>query len=479
MERNLTMLMDFYELTMANGYYVLGLENQIAVFDMFYRNNPDNGGYVVSAGLDSLIDYIENMCFTEADIEYLRSRNMFDEGFLNYLKNFKFRGSIHAVKEGTIVYPNTPLITVTAPLIDAQLIETALLVLINHQSLIATKASRIVHAAGDSIVMEFGARRAQGPDGAILGARAAYIGGANATATTIADEMYGINAVGTMAHSWVQFFDNEYEAFKAYATIYPDNCTLLIDTYDVMDSGIVNAIKVAKEVLEPSGHRLKGVRIDSGDLAYLSKKVRKVLDKNDLSDCKIVVSNSVDEYLIKSLLAQGACIDSYGVGERLITSKSSPVFGGVYKLVAILKDGEYIEKIKISENIEKITNPGKKRLYRAYDENGVGFADILALHDEDILDSKEIKIVSSKKSWKHLTLTPASIKELQVPIFVDGKLVYERPTIHEIREYVKEQLSNEIWEEERRFEFPHQHYVDLTEKLNDLKSRLLADYNQK
>ncbi|MBR3840862.1 MAG: nicotinate phosphoribosyltransferase [Erysipelotrichales bacterium] len=477
MDRNLTMLMDFYELTMANAYYVLGLKDQEVVFDMFYRKNPDSGGFVVCAGLESFIDYIENLKFTDEDIEYLRSRKMFDDGFLEYLRTFKFKGSISAVKEGTIVYPNTPLLTITAPLIDAQLIETALLVLINHQSLIATKANRIVYAAEGAVVMEFGARRAQGPDAAILGSRAAYIGGANATATTIADELYGIKAVGTMAHSWVQFFETEYDAFKAYAEIYPDSCTLLIDTYDVIDSGLPNAIRCAKEVLEPKGHRLKGIRIDSGDLAYLSKKIRKALDANGLEDCQIVVSNSVDEYLIQSLKKQGARIDSYGVGERLITSKSSPVFGGVYKLVAIKRGDKYVEKIKISENSEKITNPGRKRLYRVYNEQGMGYADILALYDEEILGKAEIDVVDSKKEWKHITLKPTTIKELHVPIFENGKLVYEKPSLEEIREYVKYQLEHEVWEEEKRFEYPHLHYVDLTEKLHGLKEGMLEEYS--
>lgn len=479
MSRNLTMLMDFYELTMANGYYVLGLQDQEVVFDMFYRKNPDDGGFVVCAGLESLIDYIENLRFTEEDITYLRNRKMFDEGFLKYLEDFHFRGSIYAVKEGTIIYPNTPIITVKAPLIDAQLIETALLVLINHQSLIATKANRISYAAENAVVMEFGARRAQGPDAAILGARAAYIGGANATATTIADEMYGIKAVGTMAHSWVQFFDSEYEAFKSYAEIYPDNCTLLIDTYDVMESGLPNAVRCAKEVLEPKGYRLKGIRIDSGDLAYLSKKIRKVLDANELLDCQIVVSNSIDEYLIESLKKQGACIDSYGIGERLITSKSSPVFGGVYKLVAVKRGDTYTEKIKISENSDKITNPGYKRLYRVYNEQGIGYADVIALYDEDIKSMNEIAVVDSVKDWKHLTLKPSRIEELHVPIFEGGKLVYRKPTLEEIRAYVKEQLANEVWEEEKRFEYPHVHYVDLSEKLFHLKEHLLEEYASK
>ena len=335
--KNLTMLMDYYELTMSNGYFEKGFKDKMVVFDMFYRKNPDNGGFVVSAGLEQLIEYIEDMHFSREDIEFLRSKGEFSEGFLQYLEDFKFTGNIDALPEGTICYPNTPLVTVTAPVIEAQLIETMLLLTMNFQSLIATKSSRICRTAAESgaVVMEFGARRAHGGDAAILGARAAYIGGAAATATVMADERYGVPAIGTMAHSWIQFFDNEYEAFKAYAEVYPDNCTLLIDTYDILNSGLVNAIRVAKEVLEPAGKRLKGVRIDSGDLAYFSKKIRKTLDAHDMQDCKIVVSNSVDEFLMQSLKKQNACINSYGVGERMITSKSDPVFGGVYKLSLI------------------------------------------------------------------------------------------------------------------------------------------------
>ena len=352
--RNLTMLMDYYELTMANGYYVTGNKDKIAVFDMFYRTNPDEGGFVISAGLEMLIDYIQGLKFTDDDIEYLRGRNMFDEGFLEYLRNFKFTGTIEAVPEGTIVYPNIPIVTVTAPRIEDQLIETMLLICINFQSLIATKANRIARAAGDAVVMEFGARRAQGPDAAVWGTRACFIGGVNTTATVMADQQFGVTAVGTMAHSWIEFFPSEYDAFKAYAEIYPDNSVLLIDTYDILESGLPNAIKVAHEVLEPMGKRLKGVRIDSGDLAYFSKAIRRKLDEEGLTDCSVVVSNSVDEYLIDSLNKQGARINSYGVGERMITSKSDPVFGGVYKLVAV-KDGDtFTPKIKISENIEKI-----------------------------------------------------------------------------------------------------------------------------
>ena len=475
------MLMDYYELTMSNGYFVKGLKDKKVVFDMFYRKNPDNGGFVVAAGLEQFIEYIENMKFTDDDIDYLRRKGEFSEEFLEYLKNFKFSGTIDAVPEGTIVYPNTPIITVTASVIEAQLIETMLLLTINFQSLIATKASRICRAAGDagSIVMEFGARRAHGADVATLGARAAYIGGANATATVLADEKYGIPAIGTMAHSWIQFFDSEYEAFKAYAEVYPDNCTLLIDTYDILKSGAVNSIRVAKEVLEPMGKRLKGVRIDSGDLAYFSKKLRKMFDAEGMEDCKIVVSNSIDEFLIKSLQKQGAKIDSYGVGERMITSKSDPVFGGVYKLAAVQnEEGVFEPKIKISENIEKITNPGRKKLWRVYSrETGYGLADLLTLYDEEVDASKPFSYVDPIKPWKKMKFENVDIKTLHVTIFEEGKLVYKKPALSEIRDYVAYQLKNQVWEEEQRYENPHTHYVDLSEKLYQIKESMLkTDY---
>lgn len=477
--RNLTMLMDYYELTMSNGYFEKGFKDTMVVFDMFYRSNPDKGGFVVSAGLEQLIDYIENMHFNEDDIAYLRGKKQFSEGFLEYLSNFKFTGTIDAIPEGTICYPNTPIVTVTAPVIEAQLIETMLLLTVNFQSLIATKASRICRAAGDmgAIVMEFGARRAHSNDAAVYGARAAYIGGADATATVLADEEFGIPAIGTMAHSWIQFFDTEYEAFKAYAEVYPDSCTLLIDTYDIIKSGAVNAIRVAKEVLEPMGKRLKGVRIDSGDLAYFSKKLRKMLDEAGMQDCNIVVSNSVDEYLIRSLQKQGAKINSYGVGERMITSKSDPVFGGVYKLAAVQNDkGEFVPRIKISENVEKITNPGRKKLWRVYSkETGYGLADLLTLYDEEVDESKPLPYVDPNKPWKRMEFVDVEIKELHKTIFKDGVLVYEKPTLKEIKDYVKYQLDNQVWEEEQRYENPHTHYVDLSKKLYDIKEKMLAD----
>ena len=478
-ERNLTMLMDFYELTMSNGYFVKGLKDKKVVFDMFYRRNPEDGGFVIFAGLEQFVKYVQDISFTDADIEYLRTKGFFNEEFLEYLRNFKFRGDIYAVPEGTVVYPNTPLVTVVAPLIDAQLIETMLLLTINHQSLIATKANRIVRAAGNAKVMEFGARRAQGADGAIYGSRACFIGGVGSTATVIADEMFGVPAVGTMAHSFVQFFDNEYEAFKAYAEVYPDSCTLLIDTYSVLESGVVNAIRVAKEVLEPMGKRLKGVRIDSGDLAYLTKKVRRKLDEAGCEDCNIVVSNSIDEYTINSLNKQGARIDSYGVGERMITAKSQPVFGGVYKLAAVENEnGEFVPKIKISENVEKITTPGFKSLWRIYDKStGYGIADVITFADEEIDDSKPYPYMDEKMPWKRRVFTNFTCEKLQKPIFKDGVLVYELPDIKDIQAKVLKQLEVTVWPEEQRFENPHTHYVDLSMKLYETKQKLLENFS--
>ena len=476
--RNLSMLMDFYELTMANGYYELGLKDEWVVFDLFYRKNPDNGGFVIAAGLQQAIEYLQNLHFSEEDIAFLRAKGLFSEDFLNYLKDLKFSGNVYGVKEGTIVYPNIPILTIEASLCEAQIVETMLLLTINHQSMIATKANRIVRAAKGRAVMEFGARRAQGYDGAVYGTRACYIGGVGSTATVMADQMFDVPSVGTMAHSWVQYFDNEYEAFKAYAKIYPNNCVLLVDTYDVINSGIPNAIKVAKEVLEPNGYKLQGVRLDSGDLAYLSKKVRVMLDKAGLTDTKIVVSNSIDEYLLESLFDQGAKIDSFGVGERMITSSSEPVFGGVYKIVAKKQESEYLPKIKISENNEKITNPGFKYSYRVYDENGIGMFDFLALHDEEI-DIKNLDLVDENKPYKHIKINNDwTVKRLQQQFIKDGKLIYELPTLKQIQDEVKNNLAK-VWDEEKRFSFPHKHYVDLTRKLYDVKCEMLKNYEAK
>lgn len=483
LERNLSMLTDFYEFTMANGAFIDNEINRQVVFTYFYRKNPDNGGYSIFAGLEQLVDFIKNMHFDEENIAYLKSKKCFTEGFLDYLKNFRFTGTINAMKEGTIMYPNEPIITVKATWGEAQLIETMLLLTCNHQSLIATKASRIVRAAEGRTVMEFGARRAHSYDAANYGARAAYIGGVDATATASADEMFGVPATGTMAHSWIQFYGDDYQAFKKYAEAYPDNCVLLVDTYNVLKSGIPAAIKVAKEVLEPKGKRLKGIRLDSGDLAYLSKEARKMLDAHDLEDCKIVVSNSMDEYIIKSLIKeQDAKIDSFGVGERLITSKSEPVFGGVYKLSAIMNDdGVYEPRIKISENIEKITNPGDTNVWRIYRKGHNGkrqsAADLIALADEDFTETTSILLYRPDMPALKSFQSDVKMVKLLQPVIENGNVVYDYPSLQDIRAYVKDQLDT-TWVEELRFENPHIHYVNLSDKLYDLKKTLLAKHYQ-
>ena len=476
-KRNLTMLTDFYELTMANGYFNNGLKDKVVYFDMFFRRIPDKAGFVIIAGLEQLINYIKSLYFTEKDIEYLRKKGFEDEEFLNYLRNFKFTGDIWAIPEGTPVFPNEPLITVRGKVIEVQLIETMLLLTINHQSLIATKANRIVRSAEGRTVMEFGSRRAQGYDGAIIGARAAYIGGCIGTACTISDRDLGIPALGTMAHSWIQLFEDEYESFKAYAKTYPDNCSLLVDTYDVLKSGIPNAIKVFNEVVVPAGFRPKGIRLDSGDLAYLSKKARKMLNDAGFPDCKIIASNSLDEYIIKDLLSQGAEIDSFGVGENLITSKSEPVFGGVYKLVAVEENGEVMPRIKVSENIEKITNPCYKKVLRIYDKKtNKAIADLLTLPDEVIDETKPYELFDPIHTWKRKTIDNFYIKELQVPIFKSGECVYNSPDIETIKSYCKEQLDT-LWDEVLRIENPHRYYVDLSEKLWETKDKLLKKHS--
>ncbi len=469
-ERNLTMMMDLYELTMANGYFLMGNKDEEVAFDVFYRKNPDNAGFSIFAGLEQIVDYIMNMHFAKEDIEYLRSLHIYDESFLEYLSNFKFKGTLISVKEGTIIYPYTPVMTIKAPLIDAQLVETAILAIFNHECLIATKANRIVKAAEGRSVSDFGARRAHNMDAAVYGARAAYIGGVNSTATILAGQMFDIPVSGTVAHSWIMKQEDEFTAFKKFAEIYPDSCSLLIDTFNVLESGVPNAIRTAHEVLEPMGKRLKSVRLDSGDLAYLSKAVRKMLDKAGLEDCKIVVSNSLDEYLIHSLITQGAKIDMFGVGERLITSKSEPVFGGVYKIC----EADGVAKIKISENPEKITNPGLKKLYRLYNEEGYAIADLLTLYDEDINEVMKEAIVDSKRPWKAIDLSKCSVKCIQEEVIKDGELVVDLPSVKEIRDFVRQQLDHEIWEEEQRFEMPHIHYLDMSMKLYTLKTSLLA-----
>ncbi len=473
---NLTMLMDFYELTMSNGYLETGFQNKIACFDMFFRRVPDGGGFAIMAGLEQLIEYIKNIKFEQKDIEYLRSKKIFSEKFLEYLANFKFTCDIWAVKEGTPIFPGEPIVKVIGPVIEAQFIETMLLLIVNHQSLIATKANRIVRAAKGRPVMEFGSRRAQGVYGALHGARAAYIGGCAGTACTISDITDGIPAMGTMAHSWIQMFPTEYEAFKTYANIYPDNCTFLIDTYNVLNSGLKNAIKVFKEEILAKGHKVGGVRIDSGDITYLSKKVRKILDENGLQDVKICASNSLDEYIIRDLLSQGACIDTFGVGERLITSKSEPVFGGVYKLVSIIEDGIETPKIKLSENVSKITTPCNKRLVRLYSAiNNKAIADVLLTDDESIPNGEDYEIFDPIHTWKRKTISNYYAKDLLTKIFDKGNCVYTSPDVHEIKNYCKEQIDT-LWDEVKRFENPHNYYVDFSQKLWNIKNELLNQH---
>ena len=471
---NLTMLCDYYELTMGNGYFDNGMADKITYFDVFYRQNPDNGGFAIAAGLEQVVDYIQNLHFDEEDIEYLRGRNMFSEGFLDYLKNFKFEGDIWAVPEGTPVFPREPILTVRAPAIQAQLIETYVLLEINHQSLIATKANRVCRAAEGRTVLEFGSRRAQGIDGAVTGARAAYIGGCAGTACAVSDTLYGVPAGGTMAHSWVQMFDSEYDAFVAYCKTYPTNAVLLVDTYNSLKSGVPNAIRAFNEVLRPLGITKCGIRFNSGDMAYLTRKARAMLDEAGWPECKITVSNALDERLITELLLQGAKIDSFGVGERLITSKSDPVFGGVYKLCAVEDDkGGITPKIKISENVGKITNPGFKKVYRFFDrENGMAEADYICLHDECVDDSKPLEICDPEARWKRKTMENFSAVELQVPIFKNGELVYKLPSLDEIKRRCAYEVST-LWPEVKRFDFPHEYYVDLSEKLMALKDAML------
>jgi len=473
---NYTLLTDFYEITMANGYLKNGMQNEVAYFDLFFRKVPDNAGFAIMAGVEQVIEYLENLKFTPEDIEYLRNKNLFCEEFLTYLENFEFTCDVWAIPEGTPIFPNEPILTVRGPLLQAQFIETMLLLTVNHQSLIATKCNRIVRAAEGRPVMEFGSRRAQGAGGAMYGARAAYIGGAAGTACTISDIMFGVPALGTMAHSWVQSFDSEYEAFRAYALAYPNDCTLLVDTYNVLKSGVPNAIKVFDEVLSPMGIRPKGVRIDSGDITYLTKKTRKMLDDAGYSDVKIVISNSLDEYIIQDILKQGACIDSFGVGERLITSKSEPVFGGVYKLVALEKNGDIIPKIKVSENVAKITNPCFKKVYRLFaKDTGKAIADVITLFEETIDDTKEYEIFDPQNTWKRKKISDFTAVELQVPIFKNGKCIYKSPNLKEIRTYCEKQLEK-IWDEVKRFENPHEYYVDLSQKLWNIKYKLLSEY---
>ena len=472
-DMNLTMLTDFYEITMANGYFQTGMADDIAYFDMFFRRVPDGGGYAIMAGLEQVIDYLKNLSFTEEDIEYLRKKGIFCEEFLEYLRNFRFACDVWAVPEGTPIFPHEPILTVRGPVMQAQFVETMILLTINHQSLIATKANRIVRASKGRPVMEFGTRRAHGADAAISGARAAYIGGCAGTACAIADRDHGISALGTMAHSWVQMYPDEYSAFKKYAEIYPDNCVLLVDTYNVLKSGVPAAIRVFKE-MKP---RKMGIRIDSGDITYLTRKARKMLDDAGLQDCKITISNSLDEYIIRDVLLEGACIDSFGVGERLITAKSEPVFGGVYKLAALETDGVMVPKIKISENVEKITNPGFKKLYRLYDKDtDKALGDVITLADETIPEVDGYEIFDPNAVWKRKTLKNYYVRDLRVQIFDKGRCVYESPDIEEIKAYAAQQVDT-LWDETLRFENPQTYYVDLSQKLWDMKHQLLKAHN--
>ncbi len=470
---NLTMLSDFYEFTMGNGYLSTGYDDTIAYFDLYFRNVPDGGGFAIAAGLAQVVEYINDLHFSESDIEYLRGKGIFSDSFLELLKEFDFQCDVWAVPEGTVVFPNEPLVIVRGPVIQAQLIETMLLLLVNHQSLIATKANRIVRAAEGRAVMEFGARRAHGSSAATLGARAAYIGGVVGTSNTLTDKQFGVPALGTMAHSWVQLFPTEYDAFHAYASTYPDSCILLVDTYDTLRSGIPNAIKVFDEVVKKQGFRPKGVRLDSGDIAYLSKKARKMLDDAGYPDCSISASNSLDEFTIKEMLAEGAQVDSFGVGERLITAKSNPVFGGVYKLVAVEENGEFIPKIKISSNVEKITTPGFKNIVRIYDPvTGKAKADVITTFEEEIPENEPLEIFHPTYTWKRKTFHEFKLRKLLVPIFEKGKQVYEVPTIEETRKYCQEEVDS-LWEEVQRFDNPHEYIVDLSISLWRIKDQLL------
>ena len=475
-ERNFTLLCDYYELTMSNGYYRLGEAETNVYFDVFYRTIPDGGGFAIFAGLEQIINYVKNLHFSDADIDFLRKKGQFSEEFLDYLRAFRFTGDIYSVEEGTPIFPYEPIMTIRAPASEAQILETFVLLTVNHQSLVATKANRIVRAAEGRAVAEFGSRRAHGADGAILGARAAYIGGCGSTACTISDIRYGIPATGTMAHSWVQMFPDEYTAFKSYCELYPENVTLLIDTYDVLNSGLPNAIRAFKEILIPKGIHKFAVRLDSGDLAYLTKKIRKILDDAGLPECRIVATNSLDENIIRDLIAQGAKVDAFGVGERLITAKSDAVFDGVYKLAAVEdKDGNIIPRIKISENVAKITNPSYKKLYRIYDRyTGMAIADYITLYDEVVDESQPLLLFDPNATWKKKTVTDYIAEPLHKTIFKNGECVYALPTIDEIRQKCRKDVAN-LWDEVKRFENPHRYYVDLSQRLWDLKQSMLNE----
>ncbi len=477
---NLTMLCDFYELTMGNGYFELGMKEQITYFDVFYRRVPDDGGYAIAAGLEQVISYIRDLHYGEEDIEYLRSKNLFSEEFLRYLRSFRFTGDIWAVPEGTPVFPYEPMMTVRAPAIEAQMIETYVLMQLNHQSLIATKANRICRAAKGRTVLEFGSRRAQGIDAAVTGARAAYIGGCAGTACALSDQVYGVKAGGTMAHSWVQMFPTQYDAFAAYCRVYPNNVVLLVDTYDTLRSGVPDAIRAFNDILKPQGITKCGIRLDSGDLAYLTRQARKMLDEAGWTECSITCSNALDEFLIEDLINQGACIDVFGVGERLITARSEPVFGGVYKLAAV-EDGKgnIQPKIKISENVAKITNPHFKKVYRLFDRaSGRAIADYICVYDESVDDTKPLRIFDPNATWKSQVVTNFTARELLVPVFRGGELVYEQPTLDEIKDYCRAEVAS-LWDEVKRFDNPHNYYVDLSQKLWDIKHELIRDMRRR
>ncbi len=465
--RNIPLLCDYYEYTMSNGYMENGLSDRIVYFDLYFRNVPDGGGFAVAAGLEQLVSYITELRFDESDIEFMHSKGIFGERFLEYLKNFRFTGDVYAIPEGTPVFPGEPIVTIRANAIEAQILETFALLTMNHQTLIATKASRIVRAAEGRVVLEFGSRRAQGTDAAVLGARAAYIAGCGGTACTVSDKWYGVPASGTMAHSWVQMFPSEYEAFAAFCKLYPDNATLLVDTYDTLNSGIPNAIKVFREF----GLEKCAIRLDSGDLSFLTKKARKMLDDAGLK-CKIIVSNALDEWLIRDLLEQGAKIDGFGVGDNLITSHSDPVFNGVYKLVAVEDNGIIIPKIKISENMGKLTTPGFKKVYRIYDKNGMALADQVCLHDETIDENEPLELFDPDATWKTKIVREFTARELQVPVIINGEQVYKLPSLDEIRKYHREQMDT-MWDEVKRFTNPHRYYVDLSQKLWNLRNDML------
>lgn len=467
------LLCDYYEYTMSNGYIVNGMADRIVYFDIFFRKVPDHGGFAITAGLEQLIEYIRDLRFDDSDVEFLRSKGIFSEEFLGYLRGFRFTGDVYAVPEGTPVFPGEPIVTIRASAIQAQMLETFALLTLNHQSLIATKASRIVRAAEGRTVMEFGSRRAQGADAAVMGARAAYIAGCGGTACAVSDKWFGVPASGTMAHSWVMMFDDEYEAFRAYCETYPHNAALLVDTYDTLKSGVPNAIRAFKDVLVPKGITDFSIRLDSGDLAFLTREARRMLDEAGLTGCRIVVSNSLDEWIIRDLLDQGACIDAFGVGDKLITAHSEPVFGGVYKLVAVENDdGEIVPKIKISENVGKITTPHFKKVYRLYDDKGMAIADQVCVHDEVIDESEPLELFDPESTWKRKTVTGFTARELMVPVFKNGELVYEVPGLDEVRSYCREQLDT-LWPEVKRFSNPHHYYVDLSQKLWDIKQSLL------